>query len=63
VLAAALGAAVVSAAGVITVSEGGMTVAAAGAAAARAQCSEIMLNSVTAKLLSVEPEFTGAIAL
>jgi hypothetical protein len=48
--------------GVMTVSEGGITVA-VGAAAAAAQCSEIMLSSVIAKLLSAAPEPTAPLAL
>ena len=52
VLAVALGAA--AATGAMTVSEGGMTVS-MDAAAAEAQCSEIMFSSVTAKLLSPVP--------
>jgi hypothetical protein len=46
----------------MTVSEGGMMVAVVAAAAA-AQCSEIMLSSVIAKLLSAAPELTVPLAL
>jgi hypothetical protein len=47
--------------GVVAVSAGTL-IEAAGAAAAAAQCSEIMFSEVTAKLLSVAPEVAGALA-
>jgi hypothetical protein len=65
VLTVALGAAATGA-GAMTVSEEGMTVtmgAAAAGATATAQCSEIMVSSVTAKLLSEAPELTAPLAL
>ena len=48
--------------GSMTVCEDG-TAATGAAAAAAAQCSEIMLSSVTAKLLSAAPELTAPLAL
>ena len=65
VLIVALGAAETGAVA-MTVSEEGMTVtmgAAAAGATATAQCSEIMVSSVTAKLLSEAPELTAPFAL
>jgi hypothetical protein len=65
VLTVVLGAAATGA-GAMTVSEEGMTVtmgAAAAGATATAQCSEIMVSSVTAKLLSEAPELTAPLAL
>jgi hypothetical protein len=41
----------------------GVLIEAAGAAAAAAQCSEIMFSSVTAKLLSVAPGLAAELAL
>jgi hypothetical protein len=41
----------------------GVLIEAAGAAAAAAQCSEIMFSSVTAKLLSAAPGLAAELAL
>src|SRR6202011_5955853 len=61
-LAGAAALAAAGAAGVMTVSGLVLTVATS-VAAAPAQCSEIMLSSVTARLLSAIPELTAPLAL